>query len=463
MSSNVLQAPVAEIQRKLKRNLPWGSVAASLVSLLRRYSAGLSLSVACDEILAQHQSQLQSEEFPTHFHAVVIQVSAEPPEIWLIRLTNGRYVAFYAHSKLLARFKPGVSFSFPSEAMKYSRQSVQIETLAFARKALSSVSTLGVNPKERENARSPVDVAQLNRDPTEHAEALVKKSLSMTSSISAAVLPTPTVLIDLDSLPANAFNVKGPVESFTLQRVWNERSLAPKYIFARVVQVQEGKHIRIQDQSPGIPSTQPSVLWLLHEDQYSYANMIEKGCHVLLERPVVQPNGNSFFVIANECTTCFYRKLTSAIKIIPQPVSLGTVIVPESPPRKRLRRDPDLSKSLSVVDSHALAQLLEPHLQGDLVVFSKAVGRPVIENANLAEIRCLDRVCIRVVGTEMVTRCKSVLPGNQLLFEGVRWVVASVTFGSQTSAGWAASSFHNLSSLSSILHSPLLASFSVGG
>ncbi|KAI0559089.1 hypothetical protein FGB62_169g218 [Gracilaria domingensis] len=459
MSSCMLQAPVLEIQKKLKlkRQLPWGYVAASLVSLLRRYSTGLSLSVVCDEILAQHQSQRQGEECEqTHCRAIIVRVTKEPPEIWLIHLADGRYVAFYAHSKLFSRFKPGVSFSFPSNALGFSScEDVQAEALAHARKALNSSPTSFATPKAADRALSPVDIAKLNHAPNSLVESPSSKSTSLIPTLSAVILPTPTVLVDLDSVPSNTLNLNEPIESFTLQRVWNERSLHPSYIFARVVEVNpKNKHIRIQDQSSDLSITQPSVLWLLHENQYSYADMVEEGCFVLLERPAVQPNGNSFFVIANECTTCYYRKFSSAAKTNLRSLPRATIIVPESPPRKRQRRrDPDLSQSQNPVDSRALTQLLEPHLQKEFVLVSVAERQPIIEDVHLAEVQCPNNVRIRIVGREMVKRCNSVSPGDQLLFEGVRWVAASTTLGSQTTAGWAASSFHNVSSLSSVLQS----------
>lgn len=457
MSTNILEIPITKIQKKLSTHLPWSLIASNLVSLLSRYSTGLSFPVVCDEILALRKSAEKQPQLPISHRASIVRISTESPEVWLLRLQDGRHVAFYAHSKFTARFVPGVSFSFYALVPDTpSRRPNEVEALSVAKSLLSDSSSTASTPVEsaKGSTQSPVDITKLH-----HAEAAHTPSQHASNQLpqmACAILPTPNVLLNFDSVPPASLNLNEPIERFTLQRVWDERTCSPAFIYALVVDIgSKPTIIRLQDQQSQQSISQPSVQWILHDHQSSYIHMVHVGCFVVLEKPAVVPDGNSFSVVANEHTICFYRNPPSKPKLYLEPHLPTTILVPESPPRKRRRTDLDLSLSEARVDANSLANLHEPQNQKDLVVITRAVSRPSIEDPFLTEICCVSDVRIRILGEKTVQRCASIYPGDQLVFQGVNWIAGSHTIGSQTSAGWFAKSFQNLSTLCSILYSPL--------
>ncbi|PXF43222.1 hypothetical protein BWQ96_07051 [Gracilariopsis chorda] len=453
MSSNILDSAVREVREGLKRELPWGFLASSLVALLGRYSTGLSLPVACDEILELHQAESKEEERKSYYEAVVVGISQEAPEVWLAELDDGRHMALFAHSKVVGRFESGIRLRFCADtADSFLRTQTYEEALGYATAVLKrNCGRAGSGCNAREEAHSAVDISKMGQQRGESAETPSQKTQQIGDrEVEMVVLPTPNVALDMECVSAVSLGIGEAMENFTLQRVWDERSLAPAYIFARVVAVeQERRYIRLQDDCGQACESQPSVQWLLHKDQWSYGEMIEEGWFVLLERACVQPNGTSFFVIAKEHTVVLFKRTDGY-------VAGGAELDREWRAVKRRRKEADLRESMTAVDGWTLKEQTEASAQKEVVVFARAGRATVMEQAVMSEMECEEGVRIRVMGDDTMDACGGVQRGDELLFEGVKWTRGGRTMASESGGGWAARKVHNVSTMEAALHSGLV-------
>lgn len=282
-----------------------------------------------------------------------------------------------------------------------------------------------------------VGMRQMGQGRSESADTPSQKTQTGDKELDMVVLPTAMIALDVDSVEGLRVKMGEAMEKFTLQRVWDERSVAPGYIYALVVEVdEEGKYIRLQDE--GVQEqegwcSQPSVEWVLQKEQWGYCEMIERGWFVLLERACVQPNGNSFFVIAKEHTVVYFKRA-------------GEMVEGEGRAAKRRRKEVSARESMTAVDERALKQVANAPAQREFVVYARAGRTAALEAWATHEIECEHGASIRVAAAGGGER--AVQLGDELLFEGVRWSVRS--------GGWTARRVRNVCTMDAALHSALV-------
>lgn len=481
-SFTVLDTPVDRLQTLLKPPLPWSFVAGQLVALLKRYSNGLSFEIAAEEISSAwqaHENQTIHEDPSLFMSGKILAIAPGPPELWLARLSDSSIVAWFAHSSLERRFKIGTEFSFAtSEAMEVANNSPDSEFLRLAREAFEGISS-GVytspecvdsstktdphsTPAKRVPRHMPGEgSSQSPADITKFPSLGEKKAITpsqvpesnLTSGLKKVLLPTARIYADLDTIDHAVIGLLEPPESFSLQRVWNERSLTPSWIFASVVEVNE-LHLSIRLQNPSLNqvSDQPSVLWRLAPEFNGLANILKSGFEVLLQNPSVEPTGSSFELLCLPHTSCYYRRKQCPGVLEKES---GPDSVQATRPTKRRRVEPDLAELITTVTTKELSQLICPESQSVLTVHSRVIAPPEAQGSIVSILSCEHDVRIRVTGLRMVEKSTSIQPGDEILFRDVVWVPPVISFGSQTLAGWFAQSFENLS----VMNGFLLSSF----
>lgn len=475
MPTNILEAPVAKLQSELKTPAPWGFVARHLVSLIKSYSTGLSFEVAAHEVSVAWKRHCKTAQSSPRVLTGTITHIAYAPEVWLVRLPDETEVAVYAHCNYFGTVAPGsvVSFTAANVLQPRSAQSVVPEHVRIVRHALRDASTRshdgtkGVQTPTKDvqetNSQSPVDITKFVSRKGQLQNAATPSQVidpgDPGGTVTRVVLPTPNIFFDLDSINAAALALNEPPQAFSLQRVWNERSLTPSWIYAAVVDVERGEDwaVRLQDLSTDDVADQPSVLWRVPAELEGIAGVLEPGFHVFLRNPLVQPTGESFEVLCAPHTTFYYvAKLTTKRLVTPLKPVLQDISNIRPRAVKRRRVDQDLSQTPTVIGMKQVADLGNPESQPEFVTHARVTGAPSKEESYLTALPCQYGIVVRVVGQKMARRAAQCIVGDEILLQGMIWATPSPSSEGPEPIGWIAGSIDNLSSMTGILWSPLV-------
>lgn len=334
---------------------------ATLISLLCRYTSGLSLAIAADEL-----TKVRKPRAEPVYRGKIIKTESSPLHIWYI--AGEPCVVAHVHSHFVAGLAP---------------------TLTQIRIPSAHLTSL---------LNSPPSIVSAAKDT--FGDRKCKLSL-----------PTEVIAFERTSIPHHCF---------TLQRVWDERQLAPNFINASIVEVQNGPdaHLRLADEAS---LSQPSVLFKLGEELRELTTLLVPGEEIVLERPVVCPTGASFEL--------FYGSHT-VVSVVADPESLRS--------RKRAR-----TATLHTDDCVFLADIQRiPGLQ----VGAKASGLATVEVATddasgETKLQCVGGVRIAMTATGVQLH-----PGYLIWFKAATW----------DGQGWTSTHSINLSELVGVLHAPFV-------
>lgn len=475
MAANVLQDPISNYQKltAFKPSPPWGFVATEVVRLLRTYSTGLSIAIGADEITAAWKAHQTHSNRPLVYTGTIVRILRQPPELWLILVQDGSYIAMYPNTIFLKRFETGTVIYFAARDVRHydgRMNGFYPEIVELVRKTFrkDSAASRGDHTalKESElvkrgsNLHSPADIgkfphAHVGPQPAD-TPSQERSSDDPADRISAIALSTVSILFDLNSISPDMLDLPEPMHSFTLQRIWDERCLTPLWIFAVVVDLKldEDCQVRLQDPSNSDIADQPSVVWKPPHEFKIALSTLRPGFYVLLNKSVIQPTGDSFEVFCNQDTACFYttgegpgeKTITSGVYVA------GSDEIAAS--QKRRRVDTVLSKMDSVVDTRSVAILMNPAWQPRFVAHARVVGTPITTDPLVMTIPCDHKVSFNVTGVEMVRRAACIVVGDEVLLQNVEWVASHDGSGAQRGA-WVAGSIDNLSMMAGILNSPI--------
>lgn len=475
MAANILQEPVANYQTltAFKPPPPWGFVAAEIVRLLRTYSTGLSIAIGADEITAAWKAHQARPKRPLVYTGTIVRILPQPPELWLILVQDGSYIAMYPNTIFLKRFKTGTVISFAArDARHYEKRMngfypdiVELVRRTFRKdSAASRGDYTALKESELEertsNLHSPADIgkfphAHIGPQPAD-TPSQERSSVDPADRVTTIALSTIHILFDLSSISTDVLGLPEPMHSFTLQRVWNERCLTPLWIFAVVVDLELDKdcQVRLQDPSYCDITDQPSVLWKPPREFQIALSVLRPGFSVLLNKPVIQPTGDSFEVFCNQDTACFYTAQEGCAE---QTITSGVYVAGSKETtvtQKRRRVDTVLSKMDSVVDTRSVSTLVNRTWQPKFVTHARVVGIPIATDPLVMTIPCDHEVSFKVTGVEMMRRAACIVVGDEVLLRNVEWVV-SCDESSTPSGAWVAGSVDNLSMMTGILNSPI--------
>lgn len=476
MASNLLEAPVATLQTVLKPPAPWGFVARHLVSLLKSYSTGLSFQVAADEISVAWKKQCRTAQSrPRVLTGTITHVARGPPEVWLVRLADATEIAVYAHSNYFGTVASGTIVSFAADRLQEpaSAQGVVPEQVRLVRGVLRDSSTgtcdapQGVKTPianvKGTTSQSPVDVMKF---PTKNAQPQNAETPSQVvdpvdpgGTLTRIVMPTPSIFFDLESVSPIALGLSESPQAFSLQRVWNERSLTPNWIYATVVQVEREAEtiVSLQDLLMDENADQPSVSWRLSEELKGIAEVLEPGFHVLLRSCLVQPNGNSFDILCSPHTTCYYMtKLNTKCPVTLRRPFLQDITNTGPRNLKRRRTDSDLSMITTDITTKHVAALANPECQAEFATHARVIQAPSRQDANVTTIQCQHGISVRVVGPKMARRAMQTTVGDEILLQGMTYETQSLSGEVRTPRGWIAGCMDNISTMPGVLFSPIV-------
>jgi hypothetical protein len=294
----------------------WSRTCRGLVSLLRRYSTGLTLSMAADELIADFRAEERALPDPTVWTGEVLAAIASPTPAWLVKMIDTpyerRFVA-YVHSSMTGlgvkrghrlRIKPQVLRSDPSH-------------------------------------QSPVHLTQFAADaerPENYGPRASATALVPTRHI-VFEIAVPSGEGDTCTLPERALEL---LTTNSLLEIWNSRNTTPQWVSGEVVQI-TAHSIHIQDIGSA-SSSRPVVEIQLDRNDAVFTQLVGINEQLLLRFPAVRPCGNSFTLSLTQQTIIFalpHRSLnlpqyTSTQQETSSPDD-GTKLSVLAPPAKRRR------------------------------------------------------------------------------------------------------------------------------
>ena len=476
MPANSLERPVAQLQPLLNPPPPWGFVARHLVALLAAYSTGLSFQVAADEVSAAWARHRRARAArPRVLTATVTHVAPGPPEVWLVRTADAAAAdaAVYAHSNYSGVVAPRAVVALDARCLVAPpaprgavADHVRLVRTAF-RDAADEAARAPATPERKPRrgaSESPVDVikfaaksarAQTAATPSQQFDAQVPGG-----AVTQVVMPTPYVFFDLDSIRPGALGLDEPPEAFSLQRVWNERTLTPRWVYAVVAQVkweEENAVVRLHDFTDAEEADQPSVLCTLPKELGSLAELLEPGYHVLFGNLAVEPNGNSFNLACTALTTCYYSRKTCAgpSDTVDKAVMRDITNI-SGREGKRRRTDAVLSQASSVVSTRQVSGLASPQAQEEFVCHARVVAATKKQGDISATLTCEDGVTVTVAGPRLIQQAMRANVGDEFLFQEMKFVSKGVSTDGIEGCGWVAGCMDNLSTMTGVLFSPIV-------
>lgn len=271
MTACTLDRPIALLQATHPSPQSWSTLSVRLLRLLNLYSTGLTFTIASHILTVPCDRTL-----PT---AHLILTSRPPAVVWQLRLSDGTSVAHIPTPSHAALFSPPARLTLPA---------VPPPPTSDGADALRAVSAV------LRSKRSPLTPADVR------ATADTSINVDDATSRPTTYLPRGPLLFDLSALPSDALPL--PPQAYTLQSVWDARSLHPPALSAIVVERSAYPPLlRLQD-PPGTGDSQPVVDWPLGEAYATLSMAIHPGMRVLLLNARVEPTASSFMVHADQDT-----------------------------------------------------------------------------------------------------------------------------------------------------------------
>lgn len=462
-SENILTLSISKVSALLKENtIPWSFLAQQLVHLFKRYSTGLSVHIATDEILAAWNRK-SSRNKPTQsmFRIANIVDITTDPEVWIIRLSDAKHIALFAHSSVIGRFNinhrivisqpDSISSALTTEALKIVKDAFRTQ------KKSQNVDAALTEPKLSNSTDSPGDVRDTNNifNPQCADTPSQPQSNDLYETLKEIVLPSKHIWYDLNSIDKSSLRLQNPMNSYTLQHVWNTRSLQPKWIYAIVVQVVSTptSFIRLQDPCED-PSSQPSVIWKLDKTDKITTNLLKPGDAVLLMEMGVVPTGDSFKIFSTPKTIQYYKPsgIVDDITFVTENESDNDEEV-QSRPTKRPRTELNPMKSMNAVTTETLYNIKEPFCSsGHCVAIARITKDPVFEDDTVS-FESEGKVLIQMKGLDFVRILQSTRAGDELLLYGLRKDEMDNHVPNEMKK-WTATGVENITTMDGVLHAP---------
>lgn len=438
MTLNSLIRTTTLLNRSLNRSTPWSELVIPLLALLKLYSTGLSLPLVTDELTILRRPPRTSGKVELHQAKLLEQATC--PDVWKLSLSDGRHLILFVHSavsKLSLPIPTGVTLTFAAAlCTPWHYTTAHEEVLHLAVRNLKAQSA-------RDNTGN-ASVAQRAETLSQAGEAPPKW----------VCYPTSSVLFHLHTFPAQSVGLPLGLEQYTLQKVWDERSLAPLAIYAHVTNVDCDSHSVLLQDSMNLNTSQPSVQCRFAEPHRPFLPILQPGCKLLLLNTVIEPTGGSFHVQTTPFTVCMFCEappqsiLSDALTSdYVDPKQTGSVL---QPPLKRVRPDSNLSLSVSPVGANSLSSLQNPASQAPFVVHGRLTE-------NLSESPETNKLVIFKCGItkfrlkEASGRLHQFQEGDELVFTGVQW-----SDEYKELAPWVAEEVANISAMRSILFAPFM-------
>lgn len=417
MTNNSLQLAISELQKSHHvGSVSWSILASELLNLLKQYSSGLSFPVVVDQL-----SHLSPTLPISHrVHSTTLVATHQNPTLWLLSLPGDRIHAHVPHPSLRTLQLPtGVPVNISLHPHLFQNpschSSAYSDALAAVKHALRGVTNADAAKKPTANRLSP-------------------------SSLS---FPSTPVWFHLDSFPTHCLDLRMPIESYSLQRVWQEASLYPHAVYAQVLHVEpETAVVHLHDQC-SLPADNRVVHCYFSPKHAPLLADLRPSHSLLIMAPGVHPTPDSFTLSVPENSLCLFFEQ-------PQ-LSPRTDL---SLKRRRIDTQPDVSYLASCtapVDASSLASL--PSLPVDC-------NLKLTVHARLSEppkMRAGMTLCSHVEFSSGATRIRVVRSechaeycvGDEVLFIGVRRVEYF----------WTANKVENISTLTAILLAPFCIRF----
>jgi hypothetical protein len=430
-------------------NTKWSWACRELVSLLRRYSTGLSFGMAADELIAALQAEKCTETDPAVWSGEVLSVMGGDTPAWLLKMSGFSHdckCLVWMHSSHAAlHVQPGIRLRIVSQALQMD-SSQQLQLLA---KSFSN-----------DEQHQACDLEHVKRVllPARHVVFEIALQCDQTNK-----LPFPD-------------NARELLWRSSLVQVWNTRNTFPDWVSGKIVLLSD-ECLRIEDIDRSA-SIQHAVDVLLDHADAAFSQLVNVDEYILLRSPLVIPCGNSFTLRLAPHTVLFVLPRLSC-RLFEDPQTSGSRDDPDvferlpvtSPPIKRQRVPP----STLVVKDGKLADLncritpahvvsiRDPGAQSAFDMLAVVLSPPEISSAafddngcdihvrlNLAEFLT---VHLRTKRQATVFEGTDIGVGHVLWLEKLQWVD---DFVDGLAGEWTANSFVNISMLPGVLWSPFV-------
>lgn len=430
MTSNTLAHPTALLRKSLKAAQPHSVIISQLLHLLNLYSNGLTLSIALDHIASGRKSSSSPSSVQV---AHIVEVAAPSPSVWHLSFSNGSKVAHFPDSSVThLKVNPGVCITL---ATPFTDSSTYNSAYEVALKIAIKCLRHPLITRTDDNSSDDVDDMVAAETPSQSGCALP----------TAVSFATVALLFHLDTFPISTLQLSLPIHHYTLQKVWNDRTLTPDAVYAHVYHVDVPNCIlRLQD-SPCLATSQPSVNFHLSLQRSPLIHTLQPGNILLLLSPIATPTGSSFDLAATGDTVCMFSK-GSADEVNSSPLPHDEIELQRATKRKKV--DEDLSKSSTFISLERVLRLSEPQLQPPLVVHARLVKKPVLFQDEVDHwvfgFGCVD-VKVKVHYFNMENA--SFLEGDEIILRGLTM---------NPFHQWIVDELYNISTMTAILYAPFI-------
>lgn len=423
MTRNSLDKAVSELQKcNCVGSISWSTLALHLVRLLKLYSSGLSLPIVIDHLISYQHKESPCTQI---LEAKIVAVIQSPP-VWLISfLDNPNHV--HAHI-------PDSSFRHVSLPIG-TRLTISLE---------HSFQNVSCRTAAETDALNAVQVRIHSDRKSDKLHTSVPTSLSFSSRSK--------ILFHLDSFPRKKLPLSSSLESFTLQRVWNERSLYPEAVYASIVDTTLNPlSVRLQDINPK-DSSQPSVECHFSPHFIPFIQQFLPGQKLLLLSPIVHPTETTFSLTLSDDSVCFHSQGADISSDEAHQDSKNADGGAEQRPSKRLcvKKDSYSNDRLSPLDASSLVNRQYSSNQ-KLVVHGRLTRRPTVSTVLPSISGNLQFNCepVQITVMQTVHTQDDYCVGDEVLFSGVQW----------NDGFFFAEDAANLSTMNAILLAPFMINF----
>jgi hypothetical protein len=360
------ESAVLSARARAGADQPFSFVARTLLSLLRKYSTGLSEGIVADEICFAVEKLGAGRCPPPTDHTLAQQTFANSLLTLVTPVTPMNPTPFPANhiplsTSALVRSDDQSGMPFDSSVWTGTvRLTTSGETPAYIVDASPSTAPAvkaAANLPERGSA--PV-FALCVHSSLRHVHVLPGATIRLVPNVlrndpcrrfpisrmprgkdgrserlDVCLLPTRHIVFGIvipqndSSAPSYPPDARALLEKHTLQHVWQTRSMLPPWVSGLVVDVTPDA-IRIQDVD-AVGSSQPTVLLVLNEGNELYADLVCVHDFLLIREPSVSPTGNSFELGFSSTTVVYALNHCSASVKVGGRIGLSLPTCPDSP------------------------------------------------------------------------------------------------------------------------------------
>lgn len=422
MTHNCLQLAISELQRSDRVGpVSWSKLASSLVHLLKLYSSGLSLPVAVDHLASLLHSECTSKPLQSA-HIVGI---LSTPAVWLLSLPGNRLHAHIPNTSLQKLCLPvGTYLTIVLESHVLQNMACQTpaynDTLAIIKHTLCKAN-----------------------------DKFAEKKPFTTALLSSLSFPSTAIWFYLESFPLKCLQLPLSIDSYTLQRVWNEGSLYPRAVYASIVEVVFASRMVCLCDNHSDTKNRPIECYF-SPHYIPLLKNLQPAQMLLILTPTVHPIDESFTLSVPEDSICICSERPDTL---PQAICLGADAEGDMTQRfaKRQRTDASSDAPHSTlcatpvdVSSRTLISTLSDARDEGFTIHARLTGTPKLHTKlNLCSHIEFSSASTRIHVKR--SKCQAEYrAGDELLFSGAQ----------RMGDVWAADEVDNLSTMASILLAP---------